>query len=95
MLPRNFMCTYYDETVYMFSYTDVLYANIFSPFMIWEKNYRFYRIYNFFVDPTRKMNYKEKLNSEKIQRVKIRLNFEKNDIILTISSNLLYFNFTK
>ena len=39
------------------------------------------------------MNYKKK--QEKIQRVKIRLNLKTNDISLTVSSNLLYFNFTK
>ena len=35
LLSRNFMCTIYGETVYLFSYTHVLHANIFSPFMIW------------------------------------------------------------
>ena len=49
----------------------------------------------FFVDPTRNVNYQEKQNSEKIQRVKIRLSLKTNNVILTISSNLLYFNFTK
>ena len=41
------------------------------------------------------MIYIEKQNSEKIQTVKIRLNLKTNDIGLIISSNLLYFNFTK
>ena len=41
------------------------------------------------------MNYNEKENSEKIERVKVRLNLKTNDISLTINSNLLYFNFTK
>ena len=45
----------------------------------------------FFVDPTRNVNYQEKQNSEKIQRVMIRLSVKTNDINLTISSNLLYF----
>ena len=81
--------------LYIFSYTDVLHANIFSSFMIWESIYRFGCISEFFVDLTRKMNYKEKHNSEKIQRVKIRFKLKTNDISLTLSSNLLYFNFTK
>ena len=41
------------------------------------------------------MNYQEKLNSEKIQRVKIRPSLKTNDIGLSISNNSLYFNFTK
>ena len=41
------------------------------------------------------MIYIEKQNSEKIQTVKIILNLKTNDIGLIISSNLLYFNFTK
>ena len=44
---------------------------------------RFCRISEFFVDPTRNVNYKEKQNSEKIQRVTIRLNLKTNAIILT------------
>ena len=63
--------------------------------MIWEKIYRFFRISEFFVDPTRSVNCQEKQNSEKIERVKIRLSLKTNDIYLTINSNLLYFNFTK
>ena len=81
----------YGETVQ----THVLHANIFSPFMIWEYIYRFCRISEFFVDPTRNVNYKEKQNSEKIQRVKIRLSSKTNDVSLTISSKLSYFRFTK
>ena len=46
-------------------------------------------------DPTRNVNYQEKQNSEKIQIVKIRLSLKTNGISLTISSNLLYFNFAK
>ena len=57
----------YGETVYKLSYTDVLYANILIPFMIWEQIYRFFCISEFFVDPTHNMNYKGKKNSEKIQ----------------------------
>ena len=57
------------------------------------KIYRFCRISEFFVDLTRNVNLIEKQNSEKIQRVKISLNLKTNDIILLISSNLLYFNF--
>ena len=42
------------------------------------------------------MNYKGMQNTEKIQRDKmIRHNLKANGISLTISSNLLYFNFTK
>ena len=49
-----------------------------------------------FVDPSRiVVNHKGKQNSEKIQRVKIRPSFKANDISMTISSNLLYFNFAK
>ena len=43
----------------------------------------------FFVD----VNYQENENFEKIQNVKIRLSLKTNDISLTITSNLLYFNF--
>ena len=39
-------------------------------------NYRFCRISEFFVDTTRNVNYKEKQNSEKIERVKITLNLK-------------------
>ena len=74
--------------LYVFSYTHVFHANIFSPFMIWKWIYRFCSISEFFVDPTRNVNYIEKQNSEKIQRVKIRLNLKTNDISLIISSNL-------
>ena len=48
-----------------------------------------------FVDPPRIVNHKGKQNSEKIQRVKIRPSFKANDISMTVSSNLLYFNFAK
>ena len=41
------------------------------------------------------MNYIENQNSEKIQRVKIRLNLTTNEISLIITKNLLYFNFTE
>ena len=41
------------------------------------------------------LNYKGKQNFEKIPRANIRLNLKVNDLILTISSNLLYFNFAK
>ena len=34
MLSRSVLV--YDRTVYIFSYTHVLYANIFSVFMIWK-----------------------------------------------------------
>ena len=80
--------------LYVFSYTHVFHANIFSPFMIWKWIYRFCSISEFFVDPTRNVNYIEKQNSEKIQRVKIWVNL-KTDVSLIISSTLLYFNFTK
>ena len=59
------------------------------------KIYRFCRISEFFVDLTRNVNYIEKQNSEKIQRVQIRLNLKTNDIGLIINSNLVYCNFTK
>ena len=55
--------------------------------MIWKWIYRFCSISEFFVDPTRNVNYIEKQNSEKIQTVKIRLNLKTNDISLIISSN--------
>ena len=48
-----------------------------------------------FVDPTPNLNYQEKQNSEKIQRVKKRLSLKTNDISLTISNNILYSNFMK
>ena len=83
---KTFCVLIYGKTVYIFSYTDVLHANIFSPFMIWT----FY-----FVDSTRNLNDKGKYKSEKIQKVKIRLNLKAYDLSLTLSSNLLYFNFTK
>ena len=62
----------YGKILYIFSYKDVLHATIFSPFMIWEKINRFCCISEFFIDPTRNVNYEGKQNSEKIQRVKIR-----------------------
>ena len=49
--------------------------------------------FRIFVDPTRNVNYKAKQNSGKTQRVKTYLKV--NYISLTISSNLLYFNFIK
>ena len=49
----------------------------------------------YFVDSTRNLNDKGKYKSEKIQKVKIRLNLKAYDLSLTLSSNLLYFNFTK
>ena len=62
---------------------------------LWSENLQILSYFwIFFVDLTRNVNYIEKQNSEKIQRVKIRLNL-KTDISLIISSNLLYFNFTK
>ena len=63
--------------------------------MIWKLIYKFFRISEFFVDPTRNVNFIEKQNSGKIQIVKIRLNLKTDDISLIITSNLLYFNFTK
>ena len=62
----NFCAFIYGERVYILGYTDVLHANIFLPFMIWEKNYRFFCISELFVDPTHIVNYKGKQNSEKI-----------------------------
>ena len=40
----------------------------------------------FFVDPTRNVNYQEKQNSEKIQIVKIRPSLKTNDISLFTKS---------
>ena len=48
-----------------------------------------------FIDPTRDVNYNGKQNSEKIQRVNARHSSKANFVSLTISKNLLYFNFTK
>ena len=58
---------------------------------LWSEIYRFCRISEFFVDLTRNVNYIEKQNSEKNQD---KTQFE-NKLSLIISSNLLYFNFTK
>ena len=92
LLSRNFMCIYlWWNSIYLV----ILHANIFSPFMIWKLIYKFFRISEFFVDPTRNVNFIEKQNSGKIQIVKIRLNLKTDDISLIITSNLLYFNFTK
>ena len=62
---------------------------------LWSENLQILLYFWIFVNPARNMNYLDKQNSEKIQRVKIRLNLKTNDISLIISSNLLYFNFTK
>ena len=53
---ETFYVFIYGEKVYIFSYTDVLHANVFSPFMIRKKIYRFFCIYDFFVDPTHNVN---------------------------------------
>ena len=60
----------YGETVYIFSYTYVLHANIFSPFMMWEYIYRICCISEFFIDLTCNVGCKGKRNSKKIQGVK-------------------------
>ena len=87
-------CTYlWRNSVYIQLYSCTLCRCIFTFYDL--KIYRFCRISEFFVDPTRNVNYIEKQNSEKIQRVKIRLNLKTNGISLIISSNLLCFNFTK
>ena len=87
-------CIYlWRNSVYIQLYSCTLCRCIFTFYDL--KIYRFCRISEFFVDPTRNVNYIEKQNSEKIQRVKIRLNLKTNDISLIISSNLLCFNFTK
>ena len=70
------------------------YGNMFSPFMIRNKFTDVF-IFSVFLDPTSSVTYKGKQDSEKIQRVKIRLNLKANYIGLTISSNDLYFNFPK
>ena len=62
---------------------------------LWSENLQILLYFWVFVNPARNMHYIDKQNSEKIQRVKIRLNLKTNDISLIISSNLLYFNFTK
>ena len=36
VIKKLFCVIVYGETVYIFSYTDVFYGNIFLPFMIWE-----------------------------------------------------------
>ena len=64
-------------------------------FMVKQCIYLFILNSEFFVDPTRNVNYIGKQNSEKIQRVMMGLNLKTNDISLIISSNLLCFNFTK
>ena len=62
------------------------FMQIFLPFMIWEKIYRFLCTSEIFVDPTHNANYKGKQDFEKIQRLKtIKLNLRANDTILTIS----------
>ena len=87
-------CTYlWRNSVYIQLYSCTLCRCIFTFYDL--KIYRFCSISEFFVDPTRNVNYIEKQNSEKIQRVKIRLNLKTNGISLIISSNLLCFNFTK
>ena len=58
-------------------------------------NLKIFLYFRIFADPTRNMNYKGKENSEKIQRVKVRFILKANYISLTISSNRLFFNFTK
>ena len=95
VIKKLFCVIIYGETVYIFSYRDVLHGNIFLPFMVLEQIYRFFLYFRTFVDPTRNVNYKGKQNSEKIQRVKVRLNLKANYVSLTINRNLLYFNFTK
>ena len=64
---ETFCLFIYGERVYILSYTNVLHANIFLLFMIWEKIYRFLCISEIFVDPRHKVKYKGKQNSEKIQ----------------------------
>ena len=90
--------------VYLFMVKQCIYLVLFMYFMhiyfhlLWSENkFTDFRFSEFFVDPTRNVNYNdiENQNSEKIQRVKIRSNLKTNDISLIITSNLLYFNFTK
>ena len=64
---ETFCVSIYGEGVYILSYTNVLHANIFLLFMIWEQIYRFLCIFEIFVDPTHKVKYKGKQNYEKIQ----------------------------
>ena len=79
--------------VYIFSYTLTLCKYIFTFYDL--KIQIFCLISEFFVDPTRNVNYIEKQNSEKIHRVEISLDLKTDDISVIISSNLLYLNFTK
>ena len=79
--------------VYIFSCTLTLCKYIFTFYDL--KIQRFCLISEFFVDPTRNVNYIEKQNSEKIHRVEISLDLKTDDISVIISSNLLYLNFTK
>ena len=78
--------------LYIFSYTHVLHASIFSPFIIWEKTTDFVVFLNFLSTLHAAWIIKK---CKRILRVKIRLSLKTNDVSLTISSNLLYFNFTK
>ena len=65
-------------------------------YLLWyENNFTGFLYFRNFIDPTRDVNYNGKQNSEKIQRVNARHNSKANFVSLTISKNLLYFNFTK
>ena len=67
----------YGETLYIFSYTHVLHANTFSLENIFHFHfYRFCCISDFFLDPTRNVNYIEKQNSENNSKNQGKTQFE-------------------
>ena len=58
--------------------------------------WKYFCILEFFIDPAQKLNYKERKDFEKIQRVNmIRPDFKANYRSLDITRNILYFNCAK
>ena len=95
LLSRKFLFIYlWQNSVYTQLHRYISCKYIFTLYDL-GIDLQIFLIFEFFVDPTHHVNQKGKQNSEKIQRVKIRLNLKTNDISMTINSNLLYFNFTK
>ena len=64
---KTFCVFLYGEKDCKLSYTDVIHANIFSPFMIWEFIYRFFVLQNSFLTINRTWTLRE---SENLRRFK-------------------------